>query len=137
MTFNAQFFAAGPSTSLAYFVREFDVGYPDVAPLVSYVVLMIGIGSLIWIPATSVLGKRITLILANFIFLSGCIWGIFATSLNSLLGSRILGGFGASAVQAIGPALTGGMLSFLYHRLRSRIFLSRTKMYSSSAITLK
>ncbi|KAF7679746.1 hypothetical protein GT037_001397 [Alternaria burnsii] len=96
-----------PSTSLAYLVREFDVGYPDVAPLISYVVLMIGIGSLIWIPTTSVLGKRITLILANIIFLSGCIWGIFATSLNSLLGSRILGGFGASAVQAIGPALIG------------------------------
>ncbi|KAJ4319013.1 hypothetical protein N0V94_004150, partial [Neodidymelliopsis sp. IMI 364377] len=109
MTFNGQFFAAGPATSLVYLVQEFRVGYPDVAPLVSYVVLMIGIGSLIWIPTTSVFGKRIVLIASNSIFLVGCIWGIYATSLNSLLGSRIFAGFGAGAVQAIGPAVIGGI----------------------------
>ncbi|UPX20000.1 uncharacterized protein EKO05_0010247 [Ascochyta rabiei] len=107
MTFNGQFFASGPSTSLVYFVREFRVGYPDVAPLISYVVLMIGISSLIWIPTASIFGKRIVLIVSNCIFLVGCIWGIYATSLNSLLGSRILAGFGGGAVQAIGPAVIG------------------------------
>ncbi|KAH6618442.1 major facilitator superfamily domain-containing protein [Boeremia exigua] len=107
MTFNGQFFAAGPATSLVYLVQEFRVGYPDVAPLISYVVLMIGISSLIWVPTTSVFGKRVVLIVSNFVFLIGCIWAIYAKSLNSLLGSRILGGFGAGAVQAIGPAVIG------------------------------
>ncbi|KAL6704158.1 hypothetical protein ACN47E_008718 [Coniothyrium glycines] len=107
MTFNGQFFAAGPSTAFSYFARDLRVGYPALAPLISYVVLLIGISSLIWIPTTNSFGKRIVLIVANVFFLAGCIWCIYATSLNSLLGARILGGFGAGAVQAIGPAVIG------------------------------
>ncbi|KAH7134871.1 major facilitator superfamily domain-containing protein [Dendryphion nanum] len=107
MTFNGNFYSAGPSTALGYLVKEFHVGYPDVAPLISYVVLMIGIGCLLWIPTAKIFGKRLVLIAANFIFLAGCIWSVKATSLNSLLGARILGGFGAGAVQAIGAAVIG------------------------------
>ncbi|KAH7072045.1 major facilitator superfamily domain-containing protein [Paraphoma chrysanthemicola] len=107
MVFNGQFFAAGPATSLGFLVRDFHVGYPAVAPLISYTVLMIGLGSLIWIPTADVFGKRITLLVANVIFLAGCIWTLEAKSLNSLLGGRIMGGFGASASQAIGPAVIG------------------------------
>jgi predicted MFS family arabinose efflux permease len=119
MVFNGQFFAAGPATSLSFLVRDFRVGYGSVAPLVSCVVLMLSIGSLIWIPTANVLGKRITLIVANVIFLAGCIWTIEAKSLNSLLGGRILGGFGASAAQAIGPAVIGGMkIHRSIHKLR-------------------
>ncbi|KAH7357522.1 major facilitator superfamily domain-containing protein [Pyrenochaeta sp. MPI-SDFR-AT-0127] len=107
MTFNGNYYSASIATSLGLLVKEFHVGYGDVAPLISYVVLMIGIGCLIWIPTAAVLGKRIVLIVANFIFLVGCIWSLKATSLNSLLGSRVLAGFGAGAVQAIGPAVIG------------------------------
>jgi MFS family permease len=136
MTFNGQFFGAGPATSLVYFVQEFRVGYPEIAPLISYVVLMIGLGSLIWIPTASVFGKRIVLIVSNFIFLVGCIWCIYATSLNSLLGARILAGFGAGAVQAIGPAVIGGTLPMIVrYRLVNKVFLNFPKMCSSSATT--
>jgi hypothetical protein len=41
-------------------------------------------------------------------FMAGCIWATQATSMNSLLGSRILGAMGAGAVQAVGPAVIGG-----------------------------
>lgn len=87
---------------------EFRVGYPEVAPLVSYSVLMLGVGCLIWIPTGVVLGKRPVLLVANVIFLAGCIWSIEASSLSSLLGSRVLASFGACAVQAIGPSVLGG-----------------------------
>ncbi|KAF2647744.1 MFS general substrate transporter [Lophiostoma macrostomum CBS 122681] len=107
MTFNGQFYGAGPATSFAYLVQDFNVGYSEVAPTISYTVLMIGLGSLIWIPMTNAFGKRIVLIASSLIFLVACIWGMYATSLNSLIGSRVLGGFGVGAVQAIGPAVLG------------------------------
>ncbi|KAJ4246081.1 hypothetical protein NW762_013826 [Fusarium torreyae] len=40
-------------------------------------------------------------------FMVGCIWATQATSMKSLLGSRIVGALGAGAVQAVGPAVIG------------------------------
>lgn len=97
-------------TSFAVLVEDFQVGYPEIAPLVGYTVLLLGTGAFIWIPTSILIGKRYALLTANVTFLAGCIWSTQATSLDTLLGSRILAAFGASAVQALGPAVIGGTL---------------------------
>lgn len=54
-------------------VRDLRVGYPAVALLILYVILMIEFGSLIWVPIAIVLGLRIILIVADVIFPGDCI----------------------------------------------------------------
>lgn len=95
-------------------VGDFHVGFPEIAPLISYTVLLLGCGAIFWIPTSVLIGKRYALLSSTLIFLIGCIWSTQATSLQSLLGSRILAAFGASAVQALGPAVIGGKVKMLH-----------------------
>lgn len=94
-------------------VEDFHVGFGEIAPLISYTVLILGCGAIIWIPTSALIGKRYTLLASTLVFLIGCIWSTQATSLQSLLGSRVLAAFGASAVQSLGPAVIGGKLKML------------------------
>ncbi|KAF4552415.1 Hypothetical protein D9617_10g073960 [Elsinoe fawcettii] len=98
---------AGITTGFTALVQEFNVGYSEVAPLVGYCVLCLGISCFLWIPTSIIIGKRYVLLLANLMFLCGCIWSTQAVTLQSLLGSRILASLGAGAVQALGPAVIG------------------------------
>ncbi|KAF2630709.1 hypothetical protein BU25DRAFT_488863 [Macroventuria anomochaeta] len=107
MVFNGNFHAASITTSFGVLIAEFRVGYPDIAPLVSYSVLVIGLGCLLWTLAGVVFEKRLVLIVANLIFLAGCIWSVYSKSLESLLGSRVLASFGAGAVQAVRASVVG------------------------------
>ncbi|KAB5580252.1 major facilitator superfamily domain-containing protein [Coniochaeta sp. 2T2.1] len=107
MVFNGNFHSSGLVTSFAVLVGDFHVGFPQIAPLVSYTVLLLGCGPFLWIPTAVLIGKRYAVISANVIFLIGCIWSTQATSLESLLGSRILAAFGGSAIQALGPGIIG------------------------------
>lgn len=100
-------------------VEDFHVGFPQIASLVSHTVLFWDAElfyGYIWIRTSILIGKRYTVLSPNFILLIACIWSIQATSLNSLLGSRILAAFGGSAVRALGPGIIRGKLDLLLRR---------------------
>jgi predicted MFS family arabinose efflux permease len=102
---------AGISAGLTPLVYDFHSNYDKAGDIVAYSVLCIGLGSFIWIPTAVVIGKRPVLLASQIMFMAGCIWCSQAESMNSLLGARILGAFGAGAVQAVGPAVVGGKKS--------------------------
>ncbi|KAF5607440.1 major facilitator superfamily transporter [Fusarium pseudoanthophilum] len=102
---------AGISAGLTALVYDFHSNYDKAGDIVAYSVLCIGLGSFIWIPTAVVIGKRPVLLASQIMFMAGCIWCSQAGSMNSLLGGRILGAFGAGAVQAVGPAVVGGKKS--------------------------
>ncbi|KAJ5833652.1 hypothetical protein N7474_001963, partial [Penicillium riverlandense] len=100
---------AGLPPGFNQLVAEFQISYEEASSAVSYPVLLLGISTFFWVPTASLCGKRPVLITSLVVFVLGCVWGHQATSFHSFLGSRILTSFGAGAVQAIGPALIGGM----------------------------
>ncbi|KAF4946943.1 hypothetical protein FGADI_10794 [Fusarium gaditjirri] len=91
---------AGISAGLAALMYDFRSNYDKAGDIVAYSVLCIGLGSFIWIPTAVVIGKRPVLLASQVI----------------LLGARILGAFGAGAVQAVGPAVVGGILGENYSK---------------------
>ncbi|KAI1066423.1 hypothetical protein LB506_008252 [Fusarium annulatum] len=107
MVFCGNFYSAGISAGLTPLVYDFHSNYDKAGDIVAYSVLCIGLGSFIWIPTAVVIGKRPVLLASQIMFMAGSIWCSQAGSMESLLGARILGAFGAGAVQAVGPAVVG------------------------------
>ncbi|KLP10742.1 HOL1 protein [Fusarium fujikuroi] len=107
MVFCGNFYSAGISAGLTPLVYDFHSNYDKAGDIVAYSVLCIGLGSFIWIPTAVVIGKRPVLLASQIMFMTGSIWCSQAGSMESLLGARILGAFGAGAVQAVGPAVVG------------------------------
>lgn len=99
---------AGISSGLIALVQDFHSDFHEASKIIAYCVLCLGLGAFLWIPTAVVIGKRPVLLASQVMFMAGCIWATQATSMNSLLGSRILGALGAGAVQAVGPAVIGG-----------------------------
>lgn len=77
----------------------------QVALLTNYNVLTLGLCNFVWVPLALVLGKRPTLIAALSLLFGANIWGGFATTYGSVLGARVLQGFGGGAVEALGPTI--------------------------------
>ncbi|KAJ4192946.1 hypothetical protein NW767_010476 [Fusarium falciforme] len=107
MVFCGNLYGAGVSPGLAQLVQEFHSNYTEASNIISYCLLTIGLGAWVWTPTAVVIGKRPVLVTSQLVFVAGSIWGSQATSMQSLLGSRIVGGLGAGAVQAVGPAVVG------------------------------
>ncbi|KAI6750505.1 hypothetical protein HG530_014786 [Fusarium avenaceum] len=107
MVFCGNLYAAGISSGLIALFRDFQSDFHEASKIIAYCVLCLGLGAFLWIPTAVVIGKRPVLLASQVMFMAGCIWATQATSMNSLLGSRILGAMGAGAVQAVGPAVIG------------------------------
>ncbi|KOS17709.1 putative MFS-type transporter [Escovopsis weberi] len=86
-------------------IRDFGVTPTQCGYLVSYQLLLLGIGNLFWVPLSLKIGKRPVCVVSSALFFATSIWSAVAKSYGSLLASRIVGGFAASVVEVIGPAV--------------------------------
>ena len=77
--------------------------------LVGFNVLLFGCGNIIWVPLMRVLGKRPVYLMALAVFVAANAWSTKATSWGSLLGGRMVAGFGAAAADATVPSAVAEM----------------------------
>lgn len=100
--------------------------------LVAFNVLMFGLGNILWVPLMRVLGKRPVYLIALAVFVAANAWSTKATSWGSLLGGRMIAGFGAAAADATVPSVVNDMFTiehrghcmmFFHFALASGIFL--------------
>ncbi|KAK4561023.1 hypothetical protein LTR86_004978 [Recurvomyces mirabilis] len=100
--------------------------------LVGFNVLMFGLGNLLWVPMSRIIGKRPVYLLALVVFIAANAWSTKATTYGSLLGGRMVAGFGASAADATVPSAVAEMffvdqrghcMMFFHFALATGIFL--------------
>lgn len=96
-------------------IEHFEISVTKATYLITFNILFLGIGNLFWIPLSLKIGKRPVLIICSAIFFASSIWACVAQSWGSLLGARIIQGFGASSSEALGPAIVAD-LYFLHER---------------------
>ncbi|KAK0791624.1 hypothetical protein LTR75_011717, partial [Friedmanniomyces endolithicus] len=84
--------------------KHFDIGNNRATWLTGFNVLMFGLGNVIWVPLMRVLGKRPVYLIALIVFVAANAWSTRATTFGSLLGGRMIAGFGASAADATVPS---------------------------------
>jgi MFS family permease len=77
--------------------------------------LFLGLGCIFWNPVCMKIGKRPGLVAANALFVAASIWTANAASMQTLLASRLLQGFAASAAHGMGPSCISDV-SFLHER---------------------
>ncbi|KAK5719971.1 hypothetical protein LTR15_007244 [Elasticomyces elasticus] len=112
--------------------RQFHIDANRATWLTGFNVLMFGLGNVIWVPLMRVAGKRPVYLLALVVFVAANAWSTRATSFGSLLGGRMVAGFGASAADATVPSVVADMffldqrghcMMFFHFALSSGIFL--------------
>ncbi|KAJ9609082.1 hypothetical protein H2200_006853 [Cladophialophora chaetospira] len=113
--FLSNYITASLTPILVPIVKDFEVSVTKGSYLITFNILFLGIGNLFWVPLSLKTGKRPVLLLCSFIFLMGSVWSCVAQSWGSLLGARILQGFGASSSEALGPTVVAD-LYFLHER---------------------
>jgi MFS family permease len=113
--FLSNYITASISPILVPIVEEFEISVTKASYLITLNILTLGVGNLFWVPLSLKIGKRPVLLLCSLIFFVGSIWSCVAQSYGSLLGARIIQGFGASSSEALGPAVVAD-LYFLHER---------------------
>lgn len=103
------------SPILVAVIKHFDVDLTKGSYLITFNILSLGVGNLFWVPLSLKIGKRPVLVLSTAIFFAASIWAAVAASWGSLFGARIIQGFGASASEALGPAVVAD-LYFIHER---------------------
>lgn len=89
-------YTAGITTGFIELAMEFHTDFGKLTDAISYPVLALGVGNVIWTPTGICLGKRPVILLSSAIFLGCCVWSIKATTLDSLIASRVIACFGES-----------------------------------------
>jgi MFS family permease len=109
------------ATNTLTLVFIFKVGFTQIAALTGY--FLLGVGCCAWITSASarIYGKRHTYVLGSILLLTGSIWGavgtipvlegrlIPANDYGSLLGARIMQGFGTGPFEMLVPSSIGDM----------------------------
>jgi MFS family permease len=112
--------------------KQFKTDATHATFLVGFNVLMFGLGNVLWVPLMRVIGKRPVYLIALAVFVAANAWSAKATSWGSLLGGRMVSGFGASAADATVPSAVAEMffldqrghcMMFFHLALASGIFL--------------
>jgi MFS family permease len=85
------------------------VNFTQVASLTGY--FLLGVGCCAWLISASarVYGKRHTYVFGSILLVAGSIWGAVAKDYNSLLGARIMQGFGTGPFEMLVPSSIGDM----------------------------
>jgi len=115
-------FTACISPLLFIVAQDLQVDITTATRTITYVVMAIGLSvslslcalptypdlhlqNMLAVPISQYIGKRYTILLGLSVFLGCNIWCIYASDYNSFLAARILGGFGAGIVEALGPLI--------------------------------
>ena len=113
--FLSNYSTASLSPAIVPLIKEFNITGTKASYLNTFNILFLGLGNLFWVPLALKFGKRPILIMCLAIFFASCVWNAEAKSWGSMLGARILQGFGASASEALGPAIVAD-LYFVHER---------------------
>ncbi|QDS76433.1 hypothetical protein FKW77_004351 [Venturia effusa] len=97
------------SIAVVVLSKEFHVSSTEAGYLVSFGVLMLGMGNLFWVVMLRIIGRRPAFLLAIPLLFVTNIWAYFSGSFGSLLASTIVGGFGAAAAEAPVSAVVADM----------------------------
>ncbi len=113
------FIGGGQSSMLAAafstLEEEFGRTSDDISYLVGAFMLAMGFGSVIAAPTAVVYGKRFVYIIGIIIFFAGALWGGASKSFGSLIGARVIMGFGTSPVESL-PSATIAEIYFQHER---------------------
>ena len=94
---------------------DLDVSVTRASWLISFNVLFLGIGNLLWIPLSEKIGKRPVILMSTLMFFLSSIWSAVAKSYSSMLAARTFQGLGASASEVLAPAVVSDLF-FLHER---------------------
>ncbi|KAF8865697.1 putative MFS transporter [Acephala macrosclerotiorum] len=83
-------YSSGITTGFEELAMEFRVGFGSLTDIISWSVFALGVSNFFRMPLAMCIGKRPVILISMVIFLAGLIWSIYAPTLNSLLGARIL-----------------------------------------------
>ncbi|KAG4441455.1 hypothetical protein IFR05_003061 [Cadophora sp. M221] len=120
--FLGNMYTAGIATGFQALAMEFHVDFSKLTDLISYPVLALGVGNIIWTPTAVCFGKRPVIIISTAIFLGCTIWSIKAKTIDSLLASRVIACFGAGSIESIGPAIIADMYRERYFATAMALF---------------
>ncbi|OLL25166.1 putative MFS-type transporter [Neolecta irregularis DAH-3] len=95
--------------------KQFHVSITAVAHTTGFYMLTLGIGSVFASPTAIIYGKRMVYLIGIIIFFISSIWASRSQSYSSLLGARIVMGFGVSPVECL-PSATIAEIYFLHER---------------------
>ncbi|KIW93399.1 uncharacterized protein Z519_06004 [Cladophialophora bantiana CBS 173.52] len=103
--FMSNYITASISPILVPIIVEFDISVTKATYLITCNILTLGLGNLFWVPLAQKIGKRPVLVICAAVFFEPAIWSAKASSWGSLLGARIVQGWGASCSEALGVAI--------------------------------
>ena len=92
--------------------------FSTLSHLVAVNVLMLGISNIVWVPLANIFGRRPIMLIAQLILIFASVWGGLANTFGSLLGARVLQGFGGGPCDTISPEIIGEVF-FLHQRGRA------------------
>ena len=104
-TFLANVNASNLTVATVPLMKEFGVSLSTAGHAVCFNVLLFGCGNIVWVPLSKVLGLRPVYLLSLALLIGSNCWSGNATTFSSLLASRIVSGFAASAADATVPAV--------------------------------
>ncbi|KAJ9603637.1 hypothetical protein H2200_011823 [Cladophialophora chaetospira] len=113
--FLSNFITSSCSPILIFIMRDFDVTITQASYLITVNILFLGVGNFFWVPLSLKIGKRPVFVASTIVFFVSSVWAMEVRSFGSLLGARIIQGFGASACEALGPAVVADLF-FLHER---------------------
>ncbi|KAH7413213.1 MFS transporter [Cadophora sp. MPI-SDFR-AT-0126] len=120
--FLGNMYTAGIATGFQSLAMEFHVDFSKLTDQISYPVLALGVGNIIWTPTAVCFGKRPVIIISTALFLGCTIWSIKAKTIDSLLASRVIACFGAGSIESIGPAMIADMYRERYFATAMALF---------------
>jgi MFS family permease len=88
------------SVAVVVIGKEFHTTSTTTGFLLSFGVLMLGLGNLFWVVMLRIMGRRPVFLFAIPLIFVTNLWAYYAKSFGSLLASSIIGGFGAAAAEA-------------------------------------
>lgn len=107
--FICNFYGGGMVPTSVPVAMQFHVDLAQISSLFSYPIMAQGLSNIIWVPLMLKIGKRHTVILNACMLIPCIVWGGCATSYDSLLAARVLGGFALGASESYGPAIIGDL----------------------------
>lgn len=97
------------ATNTLTLVLIFRINFNQAASLTGY--FLLGVGCSAWMTSATarVYGKRHTYVFGSLLLVGGSIWGAVANDYKSLLGARIMQGFGTGPFEMLVPSSIGDM----------------------------
>ncbi|KAK3898367.1 major facilitator superfamily domain-containing protein [Staphylotrichum tortipilum] len=113
--FTANFAGAGLSVASQVLAMQFQRSSNDINGLLSFNLLFLGVGNLVWVPLAVKFGKRFVLLTSMAMHFAVLIWAAKATSYESLLAARCLSGLAGGAGESLVPGIVSDIF-FLHER---------------------